>query len=219
MSAKIIVFTNQKGGCGKTTLSLNLAGMLSKKSQVLVVDGDPQGSATRWVASSSDDKIFPVAIMGLSNTQNKANREISKYINNYDFIIVDCPPATESSFTSSVLLVAHLVLIPIIPSPTDLWSAVGIQNLINNVIGINEKLVVRIVANMCQQHVNMSKDALKDVFSQFDFPKLQTNIFQRTAYREAALLGCCVADLKNAKAKTEMMELTKEVIKILNKFN
>lgn len=214
MTAKVIVITNQKGGCGKTTLAMNLAGVLGIKNKVLLVDGDPQGSATRWAASASDDKEFPAAVMGLSNAGDKVHREIKKYINDYDFIVIDCPPAVENGFTSSALLIAHLALIPIVPSPTDLWSAVGIQKLITNVSAINEDLQARLVANMCQGNISISKEALA-LISEFEFPKTQTDIYQRTVYRQAAAFGGTVNDLDNAKAKEEMKNLIKEIMQIL----
>ena len=214
MTAKVIVITNQKGGCGKTTLAMNLAGVLGAKNKVLLVDGDPQGSATRWAASASDEKEFPAAVMGLSNAGDKVHREIKKYVNDYDFIVIDCPPAVENGFTSSALLIAHLALIPIVPSPTDLWSAVGIQKLIANVSAINENLQARLVANMCQGNVSISKEALT-LISEFEFPKTQTDIYQRTVYRQAAAFGGTVNDLDNAKAKEEIKNLIKEIMQIL----
>lgn len=214
MTAKIIVVTNQKGGCGKTTLTMNLAGIVGNKYRVLVVDGDPQGSATRWAASSSDDKPFPASVMGLSNAGEKVHREIKKYVNNYDYIFIDCPPAVENSFTGSALMIADLALIPIVPSPTDLWSAVGIQKLITNVQVLNEKLEARLVANMCQGNASISKEALL-LLEEFDFPKANTDIYQRTVYRQAAAFGGTVYDLDNEKAKEEFKTLVEEIMEIL----
>ena len=214
MTAKVIVITNQKGGCGKTTLTMNLAATLGIKSKVLVIDGDPQGSATRWAASSSDDKPFVASVMGLANAGDKVHREIKKYLEDYDYILVDCPPAVENPFTSSALMVANLALVPIVPSPTDLWSAVGIQKLINNVMVMNEDLKARLVANMCQGNISISKEALT-LIEEFDFPKTKTDIYQRTAYRQAAAFGGSVHDLDNLKAKDELNSLAKEIRAII----
>ena len=214
MTAHIIVITNQKGGCGKTTLAINVAGMLGKKHKVLLVDGDFQGSATRWASSASDTHPFPAAIMGMANVRDKAHREIKKYVDDYDFIIVDCPPAIDNNFTASVLLIADLVLIPVIPSPTDLWSVMGVQELINKVMIINENMQVRFVANMCQSNVGLSKEALK-LLENFDFPKTKTDIYQRTVYRQSAVLGQCVDDLSNVKAKQEIQQLINEIMRML----
>lgn len=214
MAAKVIVLTNQKGGCGKTTLAMNIAGTLALKSKVLLVDGDPQGSASRWASSSSDEKPYLASVMSLANIENKVNREINKYIPDYGYIVVDCPPAMNSNFTASALLAADLVLIPIIPSPTDLWAAVGIQKLISDVSDINEKIKARLIANMCQSNSTISKEAL-DLIKEFEFPKLKTDIYLRTAYRQAAVFGGTVHDLDNIKAKTEINSVIKEILAIL----
>src|SRR5260363_310118 len=85
--------SNQKGGCGKTTISMQLAGALGKDDcRVLVVDADPQGTATRWAANAEDDKPFPAAISGLGAAGGKVHREIKKYVGEYDYILIDCPP-------------------------------------------------------------------------------------------------------------------------------
>ena len=81
--AKIIVISNQKGGAGKTTITMQLAGglsMLNKK--VLVVDGDPQGTAVRWCSAASDELSFPASVISLSAAGEKIHREINikKYI-------------------------------------------------------------------------------------------------------------------------------------------
>lgn len=211
MTAKIIVFTNQKGGCGKTTLAMNIAGTIGRNAKCLLVDGDPQGSASRWASSASDTSPFPTAIMSLANIHDKAHREIKKYSADYDYIFIDCPPAIDSSFTASVLLVANLALIPIIPSPTDLWAAVGIQKLITSIMELNESLKVRLVANMCQSNASISKEALS-LISEFDFAKTVTNIYQRSVYRQTAAFGTTVYDLTNDKAKREISELVAEIL-------
>ncbi len=94
MTAKIITVCNQKGGSGKTTLSMQLAGTLARrKNKVLVVDADPQGTATRWAASASDENPFPASVIGLSAANEKVHREVKKFVGDYDFIVIDCPPA------------------------------------------------------------------------------------------------------------------------------
>lgn len=214
MSAKVIVVTNQKGGCGKTTLAINLSGALGRTHKVLLVDGDPQGSASRWVASADDNVSFPSAIMNLSHVTEKVGREIKKYLTDYEYIFVDCPPAIDNKFTSSALMIADLAIVPVIPSPTDLWSAVGIQQLISNVSEINDSLQARLLANMCQTNTSISKEALS-LISEFDFPKFQTDIYQRTAYRQAAAFGGTVFNLDNSKAKQEITSLINEITNLL----
>ncbi len=217
MTAKIIAVCNQKGGSGKTTLSMQLAGTLARrKNKVLVVDADPQGTATRWAASADDANPFPASVVGLSAASEKVHREVKKFVSDYDFIVIDCPPAADSPVPQSALLIADLALVPIIPSPLDLWASVGIRQVIENVRDINETLTARLVVNQCQPKTNLAKDTL-EVLPEFGIPVCKNYLRQRTAYRQSAVFGQTVQDF-GAKAKDAIQEieaLTKEVLSIL----
>jgi chromosome partitioning protein len=216
MQAKIIVVANQKGGAGKTTLSMQLAGSLASKKKVLVVDADPQGTATRWASSADDSTPFPAAVVSLGAGNDKVHRELKKFIKDYDYIIVDCPPAVDSTIPQSALLVADLVLVPIIPSPPDLWAAVGIRKLIENVSEFNKTLQARLVINQSQPNTNLNKEVLQ-ILPEFEMERLKTSIVQRTVYRQSAAYGNTVHDhgTKARQASAEIDALTKEVLNIL----
>ncbi len=218
MTAKIIAVCNQKGGSGKTTLSMQLAGTLARrKNKVLVVDADPQGTATRWAASADDENPFPASVIGLSAANEKVHREVKKFVGDYDFIVIDCPPAADSPVPQSALLIADLALVPIIPSPLDLWASVGIRQVIENVSDINETLKAHLVVNQCQPKTNLAKDTL-EVLPEFGIPVCKNYLRQRTAYRQSAVFGQTVQDF-GSKAKDAIQEieaLTKEILSILN---
>jgi chromosome partitioning protein len=217
MSTKIIALANQKGGSGKTTLSMQLAGTLVRRGwRVLVVDADTQGTATRWAASAvQDERPFPAHVAGLAAAGGKIHREVKKYLGSYDFIVIDCPPAVDSPVPQSALMIADLVLIPIIPSPADIWAGRGIKQLVENVQDFNEKLETRLVANMVQQTA-LGRDAM-EILSDFGLPLADTQLGHRTAYRESAILGGTVHDVgaKGRKAVQEMESLAGEVLRIL----
>lgn len=217
MTAKIIAVCNQKGGSGKTTVSMQLAGTLARaKNKVLVVDADPQGTATRWAASADDENPFCASVIGLSAASEKVHREVKKFIGDYDYILIDCPPAADSPVPQSALLIADLALVPIIPSPLDLWASVGIRKVIENVSDINETLKARLVVNQCQPKTNLAKETL-EILPEFGIPVCKNYLRQRTAYRQSAVFGQIVQDF-GAKAKDAIQEieaLTKEVVSIL----
>jgi chromosome partitioning protein len=217
MPAHIIAVVNQKGGSGKTTISMQLAGALSRrKHTVLVVDADPQGTATRWAASAEEDKPFPAAVAGLSAANNKVHREVKKFVDNYGFIIIDCPPAADSPVPQSALLIADLALVPIIPSPLDMWAAVGIREVINIVSTLNEDLEARLVINQCQPNTTLAQEAL-EVLPEFGIALCETYIRQRQVYRQSAVFGQTVHDFgsKAGAAIEEIEMLTNEVLSLL----
>ena len=217
MAAKIIAVCNQKGGSGKTTLSMQLAGALARRgSKVLVVDADPQGTATRWAASADDEKPFPASVVGLSAASTKVHREVKKFVDDYGYIIIDCPPAADSPVPQSALLVADLALVPVIPSPLDMWAAVGIREVIANVGDINEELKSRLVINQLQPNTTLAKESL-EVLPEFGIELCETYMRQRQVYRQSAVFGQTVHDFgsKAAAAVEEVEALTDEVLTLL----
>jgi chromosome partitioning protein len=206
MGTKIIAVVNQKGGAGKTTLSMQLAGSLSyRKNKVLVVDADPQGTATRWAASADDQKLFPASVIGLSAANSKIHREVKKFINDYQIIIIDCPPAADSLVPQSALLIADLALVPIIPSPLDMWATIGIKEVIHNVSELNEDLQARLVLNQCQPNTTLAKEAL-EVLPEFGIELCQTFLQSRQVYRQSAVFGQTVHEF-GSKAKEAIEEI------------
>lgn len=217
MTTKVIAIVNQKGGSGKTTVSMQLAGSLAhRKQSVLVIDADPQATATRCAAAATDEKPFPAAVVGMGAANTKVHREVSKFIDKYDFIIIDTPPAADAQVTQSALLIADLALIPVIPSPYDLWATVQIKQAIESARTINEKLEVRLVVNQCQPNTTLAKDSM-DVLPEFGLDICKTYLRQRIVYRQSAAFGQSVHQL-GSKAKEAIFEiesLTNEITGIL----
>lgn len=133
----------------------------------------------------------------------------------YDYIVIDCPPAVDSHISQSALLISDLVLIPVVPSPADLWAAVGIQELIERIKGINDGLIARLVVNMCQSNLNLTQEVL-EVLRDFGIEMLRSRVCLRTVYRQVAALGKAVYGIKGAeKAMYEINDLKKEIIILL----
>jgi chromosome partitioning protein len=115
----IVGLLNQKGGVGKTTLSVNLAASLARSgARVLLIDADPQGSALDWAAARDGVPLFPV--VGLPRPT--VHKEIGALGYGYDHIFIDGPPRV-TDLARSALLAADVVLIPVQPSPYDIWAA------------------------------------------------------------------------------------------------
>lgn len=218
MQAKIIAVVNQKGGAGKTTVSMQLAGTLGRRGyKTLMVDADPQGTSSRWAASADDNKPFPATVIGLSAAQGKLHREVKKLIADYDYIVIDGSPAADSPIAQSALMIANLALVPVIPSPLNIWASVGIRKAIEDAADLNEDLMSRLVVNQCQPNTSLTKDIL-DLLPEFGIAVAGSQLHQRTVYRQSAVFGQTVQDF-GAKALPAIIEvemLCDEVLDLLN---
>ena len=215
--AKIIAVVNQKGGPGKTTTVMNLAGTLARRGfKVLVVDADPQGTATRWAASAADEAPFPASIAGLADANTKLHREVRKFITDYDFIVIDCPPSADSPVSQSALLIADLGLVPVVPSPPDLWAGVAIRKVIEAAQAMNEHLQARLLINQRKRNTLLAAKTL-ELLPEYRIPICLTQIGDREAFRHAAAYGQTVHYLGSvaATAIREVEALTDEVLSII----
>lgn len=192
MTARIIAVANQKGGVGKSTVSMLLAGTWGRAGyKVLVVDSDPQGTATQW-GSTSDDSVFPASVISLAGMGSKLHREVQKHVDNYDLVVIDCPPSVELQ-SQSALLIADIAIIPLPPSPPVLWGSRGIKLLIEKAEAVNPELRGFILMNKVKKTA-LSRD-IQELLTGFGLPVLKNSLKELTAYEEASAFGCTVQEL------------------------
>lgn len=216
MSAKIIAVANQKGGCGKTTLTMSTAGGLAARGhRVLVVDADRQASASQWSANAPEDAPFPARVCNLAHAGKHLPAEVQKFMGDVDIIVIDCPPSVDSPLPQAALLISDLVLVPLLPSPADVAAATTFLALIEQVETLNPRLQKRIVPNMVQR--TALAEGFKEQFNELPVKRTQSEVFLRTSYREAMLIGGTVDDiaLGARAAQDEMNALVSEVEEIL----
>lgn len=118
-SPRILVVLNGKGGVGKTTTALNLAAIFADTQRVLLVDADPQRSATWWIERSTQPPTFDLSQETNPDVLRKLNQ-----VKDYSLVVVDTPPALQSDALAAVIPTADYVLLPTPPAPMDLAALI-----------------------------------------------------------------------------------------------
>jgi len=204
----IVGVLNQKGGVGKTTLAINIAAALARAgTRVLVVDADPQGSALDWAAAREGDGLF--SVIGLPRAS--IHKEIAEIGRGYDHIIIDGPPRV-TDLARSAIMASDLVLIPVQPSPYDIWAADEVVKLIQEAGVYKENLKAAFVVNRKITNTAIGRD-VSDALAGYPVPVLAAAVTQRVIYAEAAAQGKAVFELDaEGPAQAEIEALVAELM-------
>ncbi len=206
----IVALLNQKGGVGKTTLALHLAGAWARQGRrVTVIDADPQGSALDWSeqrAKEGGPRLF--GVLGLA--RDTLHREAPEIARGVDHVVIDGPPRI-AGLMRSALLAAHLVLVPAQPSPFDGWASGEMLNLIREARIFRPELIARFVLNRCAARTIIARET-GDSLAEHDPPVLAARIGQRVAFADAARTGQLVFEVESGGAAArEMTALAAEI--------
>ncbi|UYY79698.1 ParA family partition ATPase [Sphingomonas sp. R1] len=208
----IVGVLNQKGGVGKTTLSVNIAASFSRLGgRVLLIDADPQGSSLDWAAARQVEPL--VSVVGLPRAS--IHKEIEQIGRGYDHIVIDGPPRV-TDLARSAIMASDVVLIPVQPSPYDIWAADEVVKLISEARVYKESLKAAFVVNRKIANTAIGRD-VGEALASYELPTFDAQIVQRVVFAEAAAQGLAVHEIDEASAATaeieavrnELMEMTR----------
>lgn len=208
MPTIVVAILNQKGGVGKTTLTVNIARALARKgNHVLVVDSDLQGSARDWSAAGGENHL---AVVGIDRpTLEKSIKAIQ---NGYHWILIDGAPGCNKMVISAIKC-ADIVLIPVTPSALDVWATSDLVDLIKTRQSITEgKPKTAFVITKRIRNTRIDRD-LREALTSYDLPIFEASTISRVSYVDSIAIGETVFDLpqKEKDAKEEILAITNEL--------
>ena len=209
----IIALLNQKGGVGKTTLATHIAGELTMQgSSVILIDADPQGSALDWTQRRSQNDL-PRLFSAVGLARETLHQEAPELARRCDHIVIDGPPRI-AALARSALLAADLVLIPVQPSPYDVWASAEMVSLIREAQVFRPTLRAAFVINRRVSTTVIGREA-RNALTDQPLPSLLSEVRQRIVFADSVARGQLAHELDaDSNATREIAALAAEVLRM-----
>ncbi|MBF0259538.1 MAG: ParA family protein [Desulfamplus sp.] len=211
---KVISLANQKGGCGKSTIIMNLAlNFALQKKRVILFDTDPQQSSYETLKVREDKLLKVVAVY------SDIYQSLEKYEPYYDYALIDTPPH-DTEIVTVAIVCSDLVLIPVQDSPLDIRSTRVTVDLIRKAKELNPDLKTYFLLSRIQPQTILARELAEILKNRYETELLKTQISNRVAYKYSLIYGKSVNEMfSNDTANTEINDLSEEILTILNENN
>lgn len=212
LDMRVVGILHGKGGVGKSTIAVNLARALQLRGlDVVIIDCDAQGTAQSWKASRSDGADLP-AVFAVDRPRGLED-DVRKLAGSFDVAIID-GGAQLQEMHAAIIKASDLALIPVQPSPADIWPTSDIVELIKARQEVTGRPQAAFVVSRRKAGTKLGA-AVTGVLERFELP-VWNGTCDRVAYAEAMGRGAGVVEMSGArKAKAEIEQLTDNVIDTL----
>ncbi len=207
---KVIAVAQQKGGAGKTMLAAQFAVALAENASVALLDIDPQGSLSIWgkLRASAPRAVARLTISQISGWRLGA--ELEKLKAAHDYVLIDTPPVIDSDARRAIRA-ADLVLIPLNPSPPDLWAAEGTLKL-----AVEEKRRTALIFNRASAASRLRKRMEAEIAAR-GLVLLPATLANRAGYANAFAEGLGVTEAAPSSQAAEELRLAVHImISVIN---
>ncbi|MGI9291317.1 MAG: P-loop NTPase [Gammaproteobacteria bacterium] len=158
-----IVVLNPKGGCGKSTLTVNLAGYLAScGNNVAIMDFDPQGSSMRWLKQRPGNTM-PIHGIAAFDLHSSATRSWQLRVpGNIRYLVVDSPASVPAESLAELTSGAHAILIPVLPSDIDVHAASQLMRDLLLIAKVSRRMGrIGVVANRVRENTVAYKKLMR----------------------------------------------------------
>lgn len=206
---KILAVLNEKGGVGKTTIATNLARGLQLMGQsAIIIDSDPQGSARDWYAAAKEDNTLP-PVVGMDRPPLFKN--LKHVAQEFAWAVIDGSPRVEELSVASIK-VADLVLIPVQPSPYDIWATESLVDLVKTRQELtNGKPAAAFLISRQIVGTKLASE-IREALEGYQLPILKSLTSQRVLYAQSAARGSTVLDDEPGGAAAEEIRMLVEEV-------